>query len=527
MSHALWRLPGYRVERLLGSGASGEVWQATVLSTGAPVALKRIRLHDPEQRKTALAEAAMLESLDHPHLVKLHAVRHLDDGIVLALDLAAGGSLDELLARRGRLTIGETITALAPIGAALAYAHSAGVVHGDVSAANILFTDIGLPLLADLGVARLLGDDAAVRTTPAYVDPVVADGAVPFPASDVFMLGAVALHALTGAPPWAGSDPAEVFAAAARGEGPDFAARLADAAVPPAVAEVVERALQVDPLQRGTAADFALELRAADTPVAVELMAGRARVTAPAERGVGDSWALRSVPAQAQPPVEGEPVPFVGEPPLTHGVRAPSPFAGAPARHLMRSRPRVASGLIACLVLLGAIAGLGVLLWPSDGPAPAPPPRESVVAHEQPDARSSSSSPSPSALASAARTFDARSVLARLDAERGRAFARRSPPLLRRVYASAALLARDRAQLLRTVPRGCAVVGLRSRFGGVRILARSVARIRLLARVTVEPARLSCAGMAAGRLRGTAPTRLRITLVRRAGEYRIAAEERA
>ena len=190
----------------------------------------------------------MLSALDHPHLMKLHEVRPVDDAIVLVLDLAAAGSLATLLARRGRLTVGETVTALAPIGGALAYAHNAGVVHGDVSSANILFTEVGLPLLADLGVARLLGDAAPVRTTPSYADPAVAAGGVPAPASDVFMLGAVALHALTGSPPWPGDDAAEVLElAATTGVEPDFAGRLDAAGVPAEVAAIVLRALRLDP----------------------------------------------------------------------------------------------------------------------------------------------------------------------------------------------------------------------------------------------------------------------------------------
>src|SRR3954454_12800565 len=156
MARSAWRLPGYRVDELLGCGASGEVWRGRVTSTNCGVALKRIWLSDAAQRRAALSEASMLKTLDHPHLMKLHEVRHVgDDAIVLVLDLAAGGSLASLLSRRGRLTVGEVITAVAPIGAALAYAQHSGIVHGDVSAANILFTDIGLPLLADLGVARL------------------------------------------------------------------------------------------------------------------------------------------------------------------------------------------------------------------------------------------------------------------------------------------------------------------------------------------------------------------------------------
>ncbi|MGH8862246.1 MAG: protein kinase domain-containing protein, partial [Jatrophihabitantaceae bacterium] len=375
MARGAWRMSGYRVEELLGAGSSGEVWRARVNSTGVPVALKRIWLSGREQRDTALSEAAILSALDHPHLMKLHDVRHVDDdAIVLVLDLAGGGSLASLLARRGRLTVGETITAIAPIAAALAYAHGNGVVHGDVSAANVLFTDIGLPLLADLGVARLLGEVAPVRTTPAYADPIVAAGGLPTTSSDVFMVAAVALHALTGAPPWPGSDPQDVLDAALSGEEPDFARRMTAAGIAQPVIAAVARAMSIDPSCRGTAADFSLELRHAGEPVAVELTAGRARVLAPTGSPNADSWPLQSVPAVSPSGADPAPVrvPPFARAPLTYGVRAPSPFTGAPpGRHLARgSRPRVATGLVACvaLIALAVVAG-AVLWWPGDSGA--------------------------------------------------------------------------------------------------------------------------------------------------------------
>ena len=198
-------LRGYVVERPLGRGASGEVWRARAAASGAPVALKRILTADDGERERACAEAALLRTLDHPNLIRLHAVVPTADAVVLVLDLADGGSLADLLDARGRLAPGEVITAVAPVAAALAYLHEAGIVHGDVSPGNVLFTAAGMPLLADVGVARLVGEDDAVRATPAYVDPTVAAGHLPGPPSDVFMLAGVALHALTGTPPWLGS----------------------------------------------------------------------------------------------------------------------------------------------------------------------------------------------------------------------------------------------------------------------------------------------------------------------------------
>jgi hypothetical protein len=541
MARSAWRLPGYRVEELIGSGSSGEVWRGRVAATGVAVALKRIWLSDRAQRKDALSEAAMLSALDHPHLMALHDVRSLDDAIVLVLDLAAGGSLAALLARRGRLTVGETITAIAPIGAALAYAHNAGVVHGDVSGANILFTDIGLPLLADLGVARLLGDAHPVRTTPAYADPAVIGGSLPGPASDVFMLGAVALHTLTGSPPWDGADADELRDAAESGAQPDFGAALRRAGVSEAVAGIVARALSVDPARRGTAAEFALELRHAAQPVAVELTAGRARTAAvppsAAESASSSAGGNGGVSRPRQP--------------LTMGVRAPSPFAPPEARHRAHSRPRVATGLMVCVTALALALCTGVWWWrsaatdPASAHAAAPaaahpsarstphPTARSTGQHPSgpatapssasSPARSSAISPAGAAPARALAPAQALAVLSALDDTRSRAYATRNPALLAAVYASANLLARDRAQLLSIVPMGCGLQGLHTRFSRLALTSASVDRARLRVTATLAPAGLVCAGTASGATPAARPTGLVLDLVRVGTTYRIAA----
>ncbi|MGH8963541.1 MAG: serine/threonine-protein kinase, partial [Jatrophihabitantaceae bacterium] len=275
MTGSVWKLPGYVIERQLGAGGSGQVWLAHERSGGAAVAVKLLPAVDRDQLAAVRAEAAMLSALEHPHLLHLREVVPCRQGLALVVDLAVGGSLASLLRSRRRLSPGEVVTAVAPIGAALAYAHNAGVVHGDVTPANLLFTEVGLPLLADLGVARLCGDDSPVSSTPAYVDPAVAAGGMPAPTSDVFMLGALALHALTGDPPWSGESPDQVLAVAAAGDLGDVAARMDEAGVPEQVAEVVGRALELDGARRPTAAEFALDLRHAAEPVAVELGAGR------------------------------------------------------------------------------------------------------------------------------------------------------------------------------------------------------------------------------------------------------------
>src|SRR4051794_18668461 len=196
-------VPGYRVDRLLGAGSQGEVWLGEQLASRERVALKRIPAESPAVAAAARAEAALLAALDHPSLIALRAFVPMDSAMVLVLELAEAGTLAGLLRRRGRLTRPEVVATISPVAAALAHAHAAGVLHGDVSAANILFNTAGYPKLADLGLARMLAATTDPPLgTPAYLDPTIAAGGPAGIASDVFSLAAVALHALTGAGPW-------------------------------------------------------------------------------------------------------------------------------------------------------------------------------------------------------------------------------------------------------------------------------------------------------------------------------------
>src|SRR5215203_1031843 len=264
-------VPGYVLEALLGRGGSGEVWRAVPRRGGAPVAVKVLVAGDPERQAR---EAALLGELDHPHLVRLIEVVHQPrrggaTRVALVLELLSGGSLAALLARRGRLRPGEVVTAIAPVAAALAHAHEHGVVHGDLSPGNIVFTADGRPVLTDLGVARVLGEVAAGEVTPPYVDPTVARGGAPGPASDVFGIAAAAFHALTGVAPWNAATPADTLAVAAEGLLPDLAELAPEA--PTELLAVIGRGLAPDPHDRGSAAAFALDLRHACRPEPVRL----------------------------------------------------------------------------------------------------------------------------------------------------------------------------------------------------------------------------------------------------------------
>jgi hypothetical protein len=185
-------VPGYAVDGPLG--ANGTVWAAREEITGAPVALRLLALTDPASRELARREVALLTAIDHPHVLPLLGVVDIPGALVLVLELAEGGSLDDVLAARGTLSPGEVVTACAPVAQALAELHAHGMVHGHVAPDSVLFSADGRPMLGDLGTGGR--DNAAERS--GIVPPEVQAGYPPQPGSDVYALAAVAVRALTG-----------------------------------------------------------------------------------------------------------------------------------------------------------------------------------------------------------------------------------------------------------------------------------------------------------------------------------------
>ena len=251
---------GVRLTALVGEGGAAAVWSGTEVATGARVAVKLVRGVD------ATREAALLSAVRHPHVLPLRRV--CADPPALVTDLAAGGSLAAQVAARGTLTPGEVVTVLAPLADALAALHAHGVVHGDLTATNVLFVDRGRPVLADLGVAGLAGDGAA-WATPGYAAPEVLAGARPGPAADVHGLGAAAWLALTGTVP-----PVEADRLPLRLLAPDCPDGLVDA---------VTAALDPDPARRPAPDELAAAARASCPGVAVRLVPAAALGVRPDE----------------------------------------------------------------------------------------------------------------------------------------------------------------------------------------------------------------------------------------------------
>jgi serine/threonine protein kinase len=376
-------VPGYEVGRELGRGGSAAVWLVSEESTRRSFALKCMEADpdDSDTEESIRREIRILSALDHPHLVKAYDVIRLGGadggGWGLVMDFAAGGSLAELSATRGKLTVGETVTILTPMAQALAYLHGRGFTHSDVSPGNVLFSGQGKPLLADLGVTRMVGDAEAVsgHGTMGFVDPAPKDArrAGLQPERDVFSLGAVGWYCLTGNPP------------------PDTARRppltLLVPEAPPELAAALEAALNDDLRQRPSAREFAtavyrsaeaapVDLSASVHPTVIPELVTRRSVPSkdhPLVRLVRyKEWrrrftrhSARSADPARTAPATGSDV-AAGSPGLPSSSRSRMASRGQETRRSLRTarrrrRPRPLPAAVIAAVLL--TAGAGVYSW--------------------------------------------------------------------------------------------------------------------------------------------------------------------
>ena len=279
---------GYSVCRWLGRGGSADVWLVSQDSTGVKLALKcfgrprgsgESSSDEPGSGEPGAAgmppavareedvrrELLVMSVLDHEHLVKACGVVRTDQAgggsFGLLMDYAAGGSLQQMVTARGVLSVGETVTVLTPIAQVLGYLHGKGFTHSDVAPGNVLFTAHGKPLLADLGVARMVGDASGIpdRHTEGFADPAPVDAvrAGLQPERDVYAAAALGWYCLTGQPP------------------PPSAARpplsLLVPEVPAELAAVLEAGLSDDRRQRPAAAEFATAVYRSAAAVPVDL----------------------------------------------------------------------------------------------------------------------------------------------------------------------------------------------------------------------------------------------------------------
>jgi hypothetical protein len=190
----------YRLEDTVGAGGMGEVWRATDLELRREVAVKRTRTGDGEQLRR---EARIGAGLQHPNVIAVFDVVVEDDMRWLVMEYLPARSLADILRADGPLTPAGAAHVGAQIAAALAAMHKRGMVHRDITPANILVAEDGTAKLADLGIAIwsevTMTGSAQSPGTPGFLAPEVARGGAATPAADLYALGVTLSGAVEGA----------------------------------------------------------------------------------------------------------------------------------------------------------------------------------------------------------------------------------------------------------------------------------------------------------------------------------------
>ncbi|WP_432837314.1 protein kinase domain-containing protein [Dactylosporangium sp. CA-092794] len=258
----------YRLEEFVASGGMGQVFRATDKTLGRTVAVKVLlpgHMSNTEFGSRFRSEARIMASIGHPGVVGVYDYGESPEGtLFLVMAFVEGRPLGERITAEGALSVDETLDIVAQAADALHAAHAKGIIHRDVKPNNLLVADNGAVTLVDFGVARSAEVTAvtkvnAVIGTALYMSPEQASGRPISPSADIYALGVVAYHCLTGAPPFNGNAPLEIALKHLQDEPPPLPATL-----PVATRALVERAMAKDPKDRfPTAAAMAAAARSA------------------------------------------------------------------------------------------------------------------------------------------------------------------------------------------------------------------------------------------------------------------------
>ena len=272
------RIGRYEILAPIGAGSMGEVYSARDSQLERSVAIKILTLSPrgtTRQLERFQREARAVARITHPRICTVYDVGEVDGVPFLVMELLEGETLVECL-QRGPVPVDRAVALAGDMAAALAAAHTKGVVHRDLKPSNVVLAGGGLKLL-DFGLAKLrdlereetvdrstksleLTDQGAVLGTVPYMAPEQVEGRDTDPRTDIFALGVILYEMATGQRPFQGRSRARLMAAILTHEPPPPSA-LRDG-IPTSLDRIVQKCLAKDPNDRWqSAADLAAALR--------------------------------------------------------------------------------------------------------------------------------------------------------------------------------------------------------------------------------------------------------------------------
>jgi eukaryotic-like serine/threonine-protein kinase len=356
------RLGAYRIDRLLGEGGMGFVYEATHEVLNRRTAIKMLRpelAHQAHVVTRFLNEAKAVNLIDHQHIVNVYDYGDNQDGnVYLVMEFLDGETLDDLMRKRRPMQLPLLLHVFGQVARALAAAHAKHIVHRDLKPANVYVIaredNPYFVKLLDFGIAQLRGPGAAqgltlagsVMGTPQYMSPEQITGGTVDARSDVWAMGVMLYRAVTGRAPFTGEQFAELTYKILH-HVPQPVHELA--AVPAALSSVIASCL-----------DRRIEARCSSVGA---LIAGLERVKQ--EAGLDDGMILAAIGADASAIGESVPAPtgdptrgsLAGSRPRYQGAgtdqRVLQPIAGAPPRASRRGWYAVVVALVGALGAVG------------------------------------------------------------------------------------------------------------------------------------------------------------------------------
>ena len=253
----------YRVIREVGSGGMAHVYRAINMSSRKVVAVKMLKeeyLNDKEFLRRFEREARASLELSHDNIVRAYGVGD-DNGVpYIVLEYVEGKTLKDLIqdSPGGHLSVQQAIGICSQILDALSYAHAHGIIHRDVKPQNVIVTKRGKAKLADFGIAREVTASTVtfsgknVIGSVHYISPEQAKGQPATEESDIYSAGISLYEMLTGTVPFIGDT--TVSTALMHLSATPTPPRELNPAIPPALNDIVLRAIEKDPVMRYSSA---------------------------------------------------------------------------------------------------------------------------------------------------------------------------------------------------------------------------------------------------------------------------------
>jgi len=268
----------------IGRGRFGDVYRAWDPAIHRHVALKLLRHRgavQPSADSIVVHEGRLMGRVRHPNVATIYGAANHDGRTGLWMEFIDGRTLEAELRDRGAFGIAEATRVGIELCRALSAVHAAGLIHRDVKTQNVMRDAAGRVVLGDFGTGLELDDDEGSETalagTPVYLAPEVLKGQAASPRSDVYSLGVLLFHLVTDSYPVKGRSVAEIKRAHRNGARAHLIDLRPD--VPIAFAEVVERAIALDPATRLASATHVEQLleRSIATPDDEALQPGTRR----------------------------------------------------------------------------------------------------------------------------------------------------------------------------------------------------------------------------------------------------------